>query len=151
VARSGVRAALSGGAATTEIEMRLPLRFMAMVFLPVLGACGGDAVLCAPLPPWAVAVDVRDSVTDLSLVSEATGAVLLAGTVEDSLRPDRLLHLSSASLLVGGNTVGLVEVRVEHPDYQPWSATNVETRLSRGECSAWETQTLTARLQRPNK
>ena len=128
-------------------RVRQFLGFIGMVFLPLVVGCGADAVLCAPLPPWAVAVSVRDSATDLSLVSQARGAVFLKGTLDDSLRPDRLLHLSPDSVLIGGTSVGLVEVRVEYPEYQPWIAKNVETRLSRGECSAWNTQVLTARLQ----
>jgi hypothetical protein len=114
----------------------------------MLLGCGSDSqVVCAPLPPWAVAVDVRDSVTDANLASKAKGAVFLAGAVEDSLRPDRLLHLSSDTLLVGGMTEGLVEVRIEHTGYRAWSVTGVRTRLSGGECADWETQRLVARLQ----
>ncbi|HET6838041.1 MAG TPA: hypothetical protein VFH24_08350 [Gemmatimonadales bacterium] len=90
---------------------------------------------------------MRDSVTDAHLASEARGAVLLAGALDDSLRPDRLLHLSSDTLLVGGMTEGLVDVRVEHPGYLGWSATNVQTQLSGGDCPAWQTQGLVARLQ----
>ena len=111
--------------------MRLAFSLLPRALLPLVTvtACGMGAVECAPLPPWAVAVNA------------------LNGTLEDSLRHDRLVHLSSDSLLVGGSTVGLVEVRVEHPDYQPWVAANVETRLTQGECPAWEAQLLTARLQ----
>jgi hypothetical protein len=119
------------------------------LWLTTLVGCSDSQVICAPLPPWAVAVDVRDSVTDAPLASEARGAVFLAGTVEDSLRPERLLHLSSDTLLVGGLTEGLVEVRIEHTGYRGWSATDVQTRLSAGECPQWETQELVARLQTP--
>jgi len=54
--------------------------FIALVVLPLLGGCGEDAELCGPLPHWAVAVDVRDSVTDRSVVAEARGAVFLTLT-----------------------------------------------------------------------
>ncbi|MDQ3207139.1 MAG: hypothetical protein M3Q37_00870 [Gemmatimonadota bacterium] len=80
-------------------------------------------------------------------MADARGAVFLAGTLDDSLRAERLLHLSSDTLLVGGITEGLVDVRVEHPGYLGWSATDVQTRLSQGDCPAWETQELVARLQ----
>jgi hypothetical protein len=117
------------------------------LWLVALLGCSEDQVLCAPLPPWAVAVDVRDSTTGALMVSAASGAVLLAGVVDDSLRRDRLFHLSSDTLLVGGMTEGQVEVRVVHPDYLPWVAEDVQTRLSEGECPTWETQQLVARLQ----
>ena len=127
--------------------MRRVLDLLPLLFLAPAIACASEPVTCSPLPPWAVAVDVRDSVTDQSVLSHAQGAVFLNGTLEDSLRHDRLVHLAFDSLLVGGNTVGLVEVHVEHPTYQPWVAANVQTQLSEGECPAWETQLLIARLQ----
>jgi hypothetical protein len=117
------------------------------LWLATLAGCSDSQVICAPLPPWAVAVDVRDSVTDATLASQARGAVFLAGALEDSLRPDRLVHLSSDTLLVGGMTEGLVEVRVEHDGYLGWTATGVQTSLSEGDCPSWETQELVARLQ----
>ena len=115
--------------------------------LIILVGCSDDQVLCAPLPPWAVAVDVRDSLTGALLVSEASGAVFLGGLLDDSLRRERLFHLSSDTLLVGGETEGRVEVRVTHPGYLAWVAPDVQTNLSEGECPAWETQQLVARLQ----
>ena len=118
------------------------------LYLTALLGCSDSQVICAPLPPWAVAVDVRDSVTDAPLASEARGAVFLAETLDDSLRPQRLFHLSTDTLLVGGMTEGLVDVRIEHPGYLGWSATDVQTRLSQGDCPDWETQQLVARLQR---
>lgn len=115
--------------------------------LMMLLGCGDDGqILCAPLPPWAVAVEVRDSVTEAPLISGASGAVFLAGALDDSLRPERLLHLSPDTLLVGGMTEGRVEVRIARAGYLPWAAT-AETRLSQGECPDWETQELVARLQ----
>jgi hypothetical protein len=118
-----------------------------LLCLAPLLACGENDILCAPLPPWAVAVDVRDSVTGTLLVSDASGAVFLAGVLDDSLRPDLLFHLSSDTLLVGGASEGGVEVRVVHPGYQPWVARGVQTRLVGSECLGWETQELVARLQ----
>jgi hypothetical protein len=115
--------------------------------LIMLVGCRDDQALCAPLPPWAVAVDVRDSLTGALLVSGASGAVFLAGVLDDSLRRERLFHLSSDTLLVGGVTEGRVEVRVAHPSYLPWVAPDVQTHLSEGECPNWETQHLVARLQ----
>ncbi len=113
-----------------------------------LPGCNGGQVLCAPLPPWAVVVDVRDSVTGAHLVSGAKGAVFLAGTLDDSLRLEWVPHFSSDTVLIGGESEGLVDVRVEHAGYVDWSATNVRTRLNRdGPCASWETQELVARLQ----
>jgi hypothetical protein len=115
--------------------------------LTLLVGCGENDVLCAPLANWAVAVDVRDSVTDALVVSEARGAVFLAGVLDDSLRPDLLFHLSPDTLLIGGSAEGRVEARVQHPAYLPWVARDVQTRLTQGECPDWQTQKLVARLQ----
>jgi hypothetical protein len=130
-----------------QTRIRMDRALYISVWVTMLVGCSDSQVICAPLPPWAVAVDVRDSVTDAPLVTEARGAVFLAGALEDSLRRDRILHLSSDSLLVGGMTEGLVEVRVERAGYLAWSAANVQTRLSGGDCPHWETQQLVARLQ----
>jgi hypothetical protein len=121
------------------------LALFACLIMPV--GCSEDQVLCAPLPNWAVAVDVRDSLTGALVVSEASGAVFLAGILDDSLRRDRLFHLSSDTLLVGGVTEGRVEVRVTHPGYLAWVVPDVQTHLSESECPTWETQQLVARLQ----
>ncbi len=107
--------------------------------------CGSSEVLCPPLPPWAVAVDVRDSVTDASLVEGARGAVQLDARV-DSLRPQPI-YLFPDTALVGGESEGIVEVRVERAGYAPWIAGGVRTRLVGSPCSSWDTQALTARLQ----
>jgi hypothetical protein len=115
--------------------------------LITLLSCSDETIICAPLPPWAVAVDVRDSLTGALVVSEASGAVFLAGVLNDSLRRERLFHLSPDTLLVGGVTEGRVEVRVEHPGYLPWVAEEVQTHLSEGDCPDWETQQLVARMQ----
>jgi hypothetical protein len=120
---------------------------LSMALLPILG-CAENDVLCAPLANWAIAVDVRDSVTDARLSSQARGAVFLAGVLDDSLRPDLLFHLSPDTLLIGGITEGQVEVRVQHPGYLRWVASDVQTRLDRsGDCADWVTQELVARLQ----
>ena len=110
-----------------------------------LAGCGDDEVLCAPLPPWAVAVDVRDSVTDASLVDGARGAVHLDAHI-DSLRPQPI-YLFPDTVLVGGESEGIVEVRVERAGYAPWIAAGVRTRLVGSPCPSWDTQALTARLQ----
>jgi hypothetical protein len=120
---------------------------LSLSLMPLL-ACGENEVLCAPLPNWAVAVEVRDSVTGLLLSSQARGAVFLAGVLDDSLRPDLLFHLSPDTLLIGGITEGRVEVRVQHAGYLPWVARDVQTRLDHsGDCADWVTQELVARLQ----
>jgi hypothetical protein len=124
--------------------------YLSLSLTPLLG-CRENHILCAPLANWAVAVDVRDSLTDALLVSKARGAVFLAGVPDDSLRPTLLFHLSSDTLLVGGVTEGRVEVRVVHPGYLPWIAQDVQTRLTEGECPDWQTQKLVARLQAPTE
>jgi hypothetical protein len=117
-----------------------------IVFSAMLG-CHSDPtdVVCAPLPPWAVAVHVRDSITNAPLIGGSSGSVQLADTT-DNLYAD-ILYPYTDSALVGGYRVGLVVVRVERPGYTSWSAAGVRTRLTEGECPQWETQTLTARLQ----
>ena len=122
-------------------------RVLAVVCGSTMGlvGCGSSEVLCPPLPPWAVAVDVRDSVTDASLVDGARGAVHLDTRI-DSLRPQPI-YLFPDTVLVGGESEGIVEVRVERAGYAPWIAAGVRTRLVGSPCSSWDTQALTARLQ----
>jgi hypothetical protein len=125
---------------------RMAWRVLAVVCGSTIGlvGCGGSEIVCAPLPPWAVAVDVRDSVTDAPLVDGARGAVHLDG--HDSLRPQPI-YLFPDTVLVGGEAEGIVEVRVERPGYAPWIAAGVRTRLVGSPCAGWDTQALTARLQ----
>ena len=111
-----------------------------------LVGCGSDDILCAPLPPWAVAVDVRDSVTDAHLVDGTRGAVHLDART-DSLRPEPIYLFFPDTVLVGGEVEGIVEVRLERAGYAPWTAAGVRTRLVGSPCSSWDTQALTARLQ----
>ena len=120
---------------------------LGVLFCSTMGlpGCGDDQVLCAPLPPWAVAVDVRDSVSDASLVNGARGAVQLGLSI-DSLRP-QTIHVFPDTVLVGGEAEGIVEVRVERDGYAPWVASGVRTRLVGRPCASWDTQALTARLQ----
>ena len=115
--------------------------------LAIVLGCGGAQTGCPPVLPRAVAVDVRDSVTGASLVTGARGAVFAGGALDDSLRPERLADLAPDSLLVGGWSVGRLQVRVEHVGYQPWLATNVQTRSRNEYCAGWDTQILVARLQ----
>jgi hypothetical protein len=82
--------------------MRTVSAICASSWVAVLLGCTENSILCSPLPNWAVAVDVRDSITDARVVSGARGAVFFAGALDDSLRPDALLHLSSDTLLIGG-------------------------------------------------
>ncbi len=131
-----------------EPRVNRGLALLLSLSLTALLACGEGDILCAPLPSRAVAVDVRDSVTNSLLFSEARGAVFLGGALDDSLRADLVPSLSSDTLLTGGTTEGLVEVRVEHPGYLPWVASDVQTRLDfGGDCAHWITQELVARLQ----
>ncbi len=123
---------------------RLPL-----VLLAALSAasCTTDGdVFCAPQIPAAVAVVVRDSLTDSLVVDSATGTVIGNGRVDSLMRGPVLQFGDSA--LIGGTQVGLVVVQVEHPGYQPWVATGVRTRLSGGECPHLITAVLTARMQK---
>jgi hypothetical protein len=111
-----------------------------------LEACDSGHVFCAPLFPEAVAVDVRDSITNASLVETARGAVQ-AGDVIDSMQVG-IAPMFSGPVLVGGGIEGTVEVRVEHAGYSPWVSVDVRTQLSdAGPCPGWDTQPLTARLQ----
>jgi len=111
-----------------------------------LGACDGGDVLCAPLLPEAVAVDVRDSITNAPLVGTARGAVQ-AGEILDSLQVGGA-SMFPGPVLVGGGVDGIVEVRVEQAGYMPWVAAGVRTRLGEaGTCPGWDTQPLTARLR----
>jgi hypothetical protein len=114
-----------------------------MACLAIMGC--SDPVLCAPLPAWAVAVDVRDSISNAPLIGGSSGSVQLADTI-DIMYADRLFP-SPDSVLVGGYREGIVEVRVERPGYASWSVGGVRTRLVGDVCPSWETQTLTARLQ----
>jgi hypothetical protein len=91
-------------------------------------------------------------VTGVDLVAGARGVVkggyhmLVAGPKADTLTRERLLHLFSDTVLVGGGSVGEVEVRIEHAGYESWTQAGVQTRLrSGGPCPVWETQAVTAR------
>ncbi|MDQ3222663.1 MAG: hypothetical protein M3Q75_04200 [Gemmatimonadota bacterium] len=97
------------------------------------------------LDPIVGAVDVRDSVTDASLVEGARGAVQVESRI-DSLRPEPI-YLFPDTVLVGGESEGIAEVRVERAGYAPWIAAGVRTRLVGDPCASWDTQALTARLQ----
>jgi len=108
-------------------------------------ACAEDEVLCSPLRPEAVAVDVREAGTNLALAHGAHGAAQI-GKQTDSLVLDRISEFPD-SVLVGGSSEGVYEVRVEHEGYAPWSQSNVQARLSGGPCPGFETQVLTAELQ----
>jgi hypothetical protein len=120
-----------------------------LIALAGLLGCGKEQVLCRPLTPLAVAVDVRDSVNNSPLVPGARGVVLKSGIVEDSLRPELVVRLFPESVLVGGHSEGSVEVRVERDGYLPWSLKDVPTRLQPGlACPVWDTRPLTARLRR---
>jgi hypothetical protein len=113
--------------------------------LLLAAACVDDEVLCSPLRPEAVAVDVREAGTNLSLARGTRGAAQ-TGEQIDSLVLDRISELPD-SLLVGGSSEGVYEVRVEREGYAPWSQGNVRARLSGSPCPGFETQVLTAELQ----
>jgi hypothetical protein len=113
--------------------------------LLLVAACGDDDVLCSPLRPEAVAVDVREAGTNLALARGSRGAAQI-GKQTDSLVLDRISELPD-SVLVGGSSQGVYEVRVEHEGYAPWSQGNVHARLSGSPCPAFETQVLTAELE----
>jgi hypothetical protein len=81
-------------AATMEIHVQRSLALIGTLFHVILVGCGEDQILCSPLPEQAVAVDVRDSVTNLTVISGARGAVFLGGILDDSLRRDRLFSVS---------------------------------------------------------
>jgi hypothetical protein len=113
--------------------------------LLLAAACGDDDVLCSPLRPEAIAVDVREAGTNLALAPGARGAAQIGEQI-DSLMLDRISELPD-SVLVGGSSQGVYVVRVEHEGYAPWIQDNVQARLSGSPCPGFETQVLTAELQ----
>ena len=113
--------------------------------LLLAAACADDDVACAPSRPEAVAVDVREAGTNLALARGTRGAAQIGEQI-DSLVLD-LLGDFPESLLVGGSSEGVYEVRVEHEGYAPWSQGNVRARKSGSPCPGFETQLLTAELQ----
>jgi hypothetical protein len=120
-----------------------PSGLVCMVLLAT--ACADDEVLCSPLRAEAVAVDVREAGTNLPLARGTRGAAQIGEQI-DSLVLDRISEVPD-SVLVGGSSEGVYEVRVEHEGYVPWSQGNVQARLSGSPCAGFETQVLTAELQ----
>ena len=119
---------------------------LACVAVVGVSACSDDQVLCAPLFPGAVAVVVRDSVTNALVVDSAKGVVEgLARS--DTMFPGPALQFGD-SVLIGGSQVGQVNIRVEHPGFQPWLQTGIQTQLSGAPCPVFLTRVLTARMQR---
>ena len=115
----------------------------------VVVACSADdGGPCARVGPKAVAVDVRDARTDQSLTRGAHGIAQTAIDTYD-LVLDRTA-LFPDSVLVGGVTNGIYEVRVQHPGYQPWVQTNVDAQTIGYPCPELETQALTAQLEPAN-
>jgi len=125
---------------------RTSVHLVAGVCAVVLTACAEDQILCAPVIPAAVAVVVRDSLTNALIADSAGGIVVGAGVAESLVRGPVLQFGDSA--LVGGSEEGLVFVQVERPGFRPWTATRVQTRLSGGQCPTFVTKVLSARLQR---
>jgi hypothetical protein len=127
------------------------MRWMPLLAQPpllwVILGCASPQAGCPPVLPMAIAVDVRDSVTNRSLVSGATGVVLAGAAGSDTMRAGRFGDLSLDSLLVGGWWVGPVDVRIQHPGYLPWMATDIQTQVRNEYCGPWDTRILTARLQ----
>ncbi len=112
----------------------------------LVGACSADdGGPCARVGTKAVAVDVREAGTNQSLAAGAHGTAQTAIDTYD-LALDRSA-LFPDSVLVGGLTNGIYEVRVQHPGYQPWVQTNVDVRNIGFPSPELETQALTAQLQ----
>ena len=77
------------------------LALTCVVLTTLLGAaCSDDDVLCAPLRPEAVAVDVRDAGTGLSVAGQARGAAQVGSRI-DSLVLERIAEAPD-SVLLGG-------------------------------------------------
>jgi hypothetical protein len=108
-------------------------------------ACADDDVACSPSRPEAVAIDVREAGTNLPLASGTRGAAQIGDQI-DSLVLDLIGEVPD-SVLVGGNSVGVYEVRVEHDGYAPWSQGDVRARKAGSPCPGFEIQLLTAELQ----
>jgi hypothetical protein len=113
--------------------------------LLMAAGCADDDVACSPQRPEAVAVDVREAGTNLTLARGSRGAAQIGEQI-DSLVLD-LIGEFPDSVLVGGSSEGVYEVRVEHEGYAPWSQGNVRARKSGSPCPGFETQFLTAELQ----
>jgi hypothetical protein len=115
----------------------------------MVAACAADdGGPCGRVGPKAVAVDVREAGTNRSLVAGAHGT---AQTAIDtySLSLGRSAGFPD-SVLVGGLTNGIYEVRVQHPGYQPWVQTDVDVEVTGYPCPELVTQALTAELQAAN-
>jgi hypothetical protein len=112
----------------------------------MVAACSADdGGPCGRVGPKAVAVDVREAGTNRSLAAGATGTAQTAiDTYSLSLGRSALFP---DSVLVGGLTNGLYEVRVQHPGYQPWVQTSVDVQVTGYPCPELVTQALTAQLQ----
>jgi hypothetical protein len=110
-----------------------------------VGACSLDTVNCSPSIASAVAVVVRDSLTDSLVVDSALGIVIGAAGPDTMFRGPILQF--GDSVLVGGTQAGVVSVQVQRPGYQTWLVNGVHTRLSGGDCPAFITTVLTARMQ----
>jgi len=114
--------------------------------LLLMQGCTETTVACAaPSVPSAVAVVVRDSITDALITDSAYGSVSGKGTT-DSLYPGGPFNFGD-SVLVGGTVVGKVTVEVRRPGYQPWTSPQVKTSLTGGQCPDFKTRYLTARMQ----
>jgi hypothetical protein len=113
--------------------------------LLLVAGCADDDVACSPQRPDAVAVDVREAGTNLTLARGSRGAAQIGEEI-DSLVLD-LFGEFPDSVLLGGSSAGVYEVRVEHEGYTPWSQGNVRVRVSGSPCPGFETQLLTAELQ----
>jgi hypothetical protein len=119
---------------------------LSCISLAGVSGCVDSQVACSPTIPAAVAVVVRDSVTDSLVVDSAKGIVVGMG-IADSLFRGPALQFGD-SVLMGGRQVGRVYIQIDRPGFQQWVATRVQTRLSGGECPSFITTVLTARMQR---
>jgi hypothetical protein len=115
----------------------------------MIAACSADdGGPCGSVGPKALAVDVREAVTNRNLAAGASGTAQTAidtyglSLGRSALFPD--------SVLIGGLTNGIYEVHVQHPGYQPWVQTNVDVQVTGYPCPELVTQALTAQLHAAN-
>jgi hypothetical protein len=126
-----------------------------------LAACDGDDAVdgCPPVPdllptgastprevrlpaPYAVAVEVVDSLSGENLAAGATGA-WVTGSTADSLRHDL------PQLLTAYGPAGRYSLIVQYPGYYLWGVNDVVVRET--ECGFLEEARVTARLQRAER
>lgn len=127
--------------------------FSLALALLVMGLSGCDSGsvqrACLAVAEAALEVEVIDSTSGRYIAANADG-ILTDQSYRDSLRHGTITQREPTLIvktLVGGfERAGTYDVRIEHPDYQVWTRSDVE--VPAGECGP-ETQYLEAELRKP--